>query len=184
MHPDVQLKAQKEVDSVVGPDRLPEFSDMSNLTFISAIVKEVFRFVYSPLLSECSHVYYQVEPCPTSRIASCDNWGRCLWGLSYSERLLGLGQYLVCHLLEKYWCWDFSSANVTSVLCFMTKLCSQSHTNLIRRGLSERMALSDKIYWIQNSRVALVLEEGPYSEIIPRIWPTYKTELGFAQETV
>ena len=73
MHPDVQLKAQKEVDSVVGPDRLPEFSDMSNLTFISAIVKEVFRFVYSPLLSECSHVYHQVEPCLTSRIASCDN---------------------------------------------------------------------------------------------------------------
>jgi len=38
LHPDVQLKAQKEVDLVVGPNQLPEFSDMPNLTFISAIV--------------------------------------------------------------------------------------------------------------------------------------------------
>ena len=72
LHPDVQLKAQKEVDLVVGPDRLPEFSDMPNLTLISAIVKEVLRSVFSPLSSECFHVYYQVEPCPTSRSASCD----------------------------------------------------------------------------------------------------------------
>ncbi|KAF5348522.1 hypothetical protein D9756_009684 [Leucocoprinus leucothites] len=44
LHPDVQLKAQEELDSVVGPDRLPEFSDMPHLTFFSAIVKEVLRW--------------------------------------------------------------------------------------------------------------------------------------------
>ncbi|KAJ3557508.1 hypothetical protein NP233_g11723 [Leucocoprinus birnbaumii] len=45
LHPEVQLKAQKEVDSVVGAGRLPSFSDIPNLKYISAIVKEVFRFI-------------------------------------------------------------------------------------------------------------------------------------------
>ncbi|KAF5348525.1 hypothetical protein D9756_009681 [Leucocoprinus leucothites] len=44
LHPDIQLKAQKELDSVIGPDRLPEFSDIAHLVFISAIVKELLRW--------------------------------------------------------------------------------------------------------------------------------------------
>ncbi|KAF5348527.1 hypothetical protein D9756_009683 [Leucocoprinus leucothites] len=44
LHPDVQLKAQKELDSVVGPDRLPEFSDLPHLTFVSALLKELLRW--------------------------------------------------------------------------------------------------------------------------------------------
>ena len=55
-HPDVQLRAQKEVDLVVGPNRLPEFSDIPDLIFISAIVKEVLRSAHSSLLSECFNV--------------------------------------------------------------------------------------------------------------------------------
>jgi hypothetical protein len=47
IHPGIQEKAQREVDSVVGYDRLPEFSDIPNLPYMSAIVKEVLRFVES-----------------------------------------------------------------------------------------------------------------------------------------
>lgn len=42
-HPEVQIKAQKELDSVVGRDRLPEFGDRQSLPYIDAIVKEVLR---------------------------------------------------------------------------------------------------------------------------------------------
>ncbi|KAF9447962.1 cytochrome P450 [Macrolepiota fuliginosa MF-IS2] len=43
-HPDIQRKAQQEVDSVVGFDRLPDFSDRSHLPYLSAIIKEVLRW--------------------------------------------------------------------------------------------------------------------------------------------
>ncbi|KAF9451146.1 cytochrome P450 [Macrolepiota fuliginosa MF-IS2] len=44
IHPDIQRKAQQEVDSVVGMDRLPDFSDRPRLPYLSAIVKEVLRW--------------------------------------------------------------------------------------------------------------------------------------------
>jgi len=43
LHPEMVLSAQKELDEVIGRDRLPEFSDMPDLPYISAIVKEVIR---------------------------------------------------------------------------------------------------------------------------------------------
>ncbi|KAH9888978.1 cytochrome P450 [Cubamyces lactineus] len=44
MHPEVQRKAQAELDNVIGPDRLPEFSDRDALPYVRAIVKEVVRW--------------------------------------------------------------------------------------------------------------------------------------------
>ncbi len=41
--PEVVSKAQKELDAVVG-DRMPEFTDMPNLPYIRAMVKEVLRW--------------------------------------------------------------------------------------------------------------------------------------------
>ena len=43
-YPDVQAKAQAELDAVVGPDRLPEFSDYPNLPYINAIISELLRW--------------------------------------------------------------------------------------------------------------------------------------------
>lgn len=43
-HPDVQRKAQQELDMMIGPDRLPEFSDRDSLPYINAVVKEVIRW--------------------------------------------------------------------------------------------------------------------------------------------
>ncbi|KAJ7230278.1 cytochrome P450 [Mycena pura] len=43
-HPDVQARAQAEIDSVVGPGNLPDFSDEASLPYVSAIVKEVLRW--------------------------------------------------------------------------------------------------------------------------------------------
>ncbi|KAF8996018.1 cytochrome P450 [Cyathus striatus] len=44
LHPEVQEKAQTELDNVVGSGRLPEFSDRPFLPYISAITKEVLRW--------------------------------------------------------------------------------------------------------------------------------------------
>jgi len=43
-HPEVQRRAQVELDSVVGRSRFPTFSDVSSLPYIQAIVKEVLRW--------------------------------------------------------------------------------------------------------------------------------------------
>jgi cytochrome P450 len=46
--PDVQKRAQEELDAVVGPNRLPEFEDRNNLPYINALCKEILR--WHPLL--------------------------------------------------------------------------------------------------------------------------------------
>jgi cytochrome P450 len=48
LSPDAQMKAQAELDAVVGPDRLPEFHDRDNLPYINALCKEILR--WHPLL--------------------------------------------------------------------------------------------------------------------------------------
>ncbi|KAF9058825.1 cytochrome P450 [Rhodocollybia butyracea] len=44
IHPDVQRKAQEEIDRVVGRVRTPTFGDMEHLPYIRAVVKEVLRW--------------------------------------------------------------------------------------------------------------------------------------------
>ncbi|PYH64197.1 cytochrome P450 [Aspergillus vadensis CBS 113365] len=44
LYPEVQAKARAEIQSVLGPDRLPGFEDRDNLPYINAIVKETLRW--------------------------------------------------------------------------------------------------------------------------------------------
>ena len=44
LFPEAQKKAQQELDRVVGADRLPDLSDENELPYITAIMKEVFRW--------------------------------------------------------------------------------------------------------------------------------------------
>ncbi|KAG2356980.1 cytochrome P450 [Suillus spraguei] len=44
LFPDAQKKAQAEIDTVVGPDRLPCFSDRDSLPYTEALAKEVLRW--------------------------------------------------------------------------------------------------------------------------------------------
>ncbi|KAF8513276.1 cytochrome P450, partial [Gautieria morchelliformis] len=48
LSPEVQKKAQAELDAVVGPNRLPEFEDRNDLPYINALCKEILR--WHPLL--------------------------------------------------------------------------------------------------------------------------------------
>lgn len=58
LHPAVQVKAQAELDSVIGSGRLPDYNDRPSMPYINAIVKEVLRWNpvaplgdYSPLMA-------------------------------------------------------------------------------------------------------------------------------------
>ncbi|KAJ7154117.1 cytochrome P450 [Mycena filopes] len=44
LHPEVLAAAQKELDSVVGTDRLPTFCDRASLPFVDAVVSETYRW--------------------------------------------------------------------------------------------------------------------------------------------
>ena len=43
-HPEVQAKAQDELDRVIGRTRLPEFDDRDRLPYVDALVKETMRW--------------------------------------------------------------------------------------------------------------------------------------------
>jgi len=45
LHPQIQQKAQAEIDSVIGSERLPSVPDRESLPYVEAIVKEVFRWL-------------------------------------------------------------------------------------------------------------------------------------------
>ena len=45
LHPHVVKKAQEELDRIVGHERLPQISDQEDLPYISALIKELLRWV-------------------------------------------------------------------------------------------------------------------------------------------
>jgi cytochrome P450 len=45
VYPDVQRKAQAEVDRVVGKDRLPEIEDAPQLPYVQGVVNECLRWL-------------------------------------------------------------------------------------------------------------------------------------------
>ena len=45
LFPEVQRKAQEEIDTVVGTGRLPEFEDRGKLSYVDALVKETLRWL-------------------------------------------------------------------------------------------------------------------------------------------
>ena len=44
LYPEVQKKAQAEIDAVIGPNRLPDFHDRHSLPYINAVLKETIRW--------------------------------------------------------------------------------------------------------------------------------------------
>ena len=61
-HPEVQVKGQREIDSVVGRERLPDFNDRPFLPYITAIVKEVLRHVVFDYPAFPAHAFSRWSP--------------------------------------------------------------------------------------------------------------------------
>ena len=43
-NPEIQAKAQAQLDAVVGSDKLPEFTEKESLPYVEALVLECFRW--------------------------------------------------------------------------------------------------------------------------------------------
>ena len=55
LYPDIQRKAQEEIDQVIGKDTLPTFSDMGSLPYVRAICAEAMRQAKSSFVTEITY---------------------------------------------------------------------------------------------------------------------------------
>lgn len=60
LHPNVQKRAQAELDSVVGRERLPTFADRAALPYVEAVVKETLR--WQPVVPLGAHISLAWRP--------------------------------------------------------------------------------------------------------------------------
>ncbi|TFY56487.1 hypothetical protein EVJ58_g7612 [Rhodofomes roseus] len=103
VHPEVLQKAQREVDSVVGDSRLPNFSDRPALPYLEAVLKEVYRWLAPvPLgvphqLTEDDH--YEGFDMPAGSMVLANIWAMSRDEALYSdpdtfdpERFMGLSE--------------------------------------------------------------------------------------------
>lgn len=78
LFPDVQKRAQAEIDSVIGRDRLPTFEDRASLPYIEAILRETFR--WQPILplgvphATSSNDTYEGHFIPKGTTVLCNTW--------------------------------------------------------------------------------------------------------------
>jgi cytochrome P450 len=56
-YPEVQTKAQAEVDRVVGVDRLPEFDDLRSMPYLCGVANECLRWL--PVVPLCSFLLHE-----------------------------------------------------------------------------------------------------------------------------
>ena len=65
--PEIQKRAQKEIDAVIGDDRTPVWSDYENLPYVAATVKEAMRWrpvvplVFPHVLTEGKSSYFKAH---------------------------------------------------------------------------------------------------------------------------
>ncbi|KAJ3733959.1 cytochrome P450 [Lentinula guzmanii] len=81
LHPEVQRKAQAEIDSVVGNSRLPTFLDRPDMPYVEGVMREVYRWnpvgpIASPhrLTTEADDVYRDWT-IPKGSIVIANSWG-------------------------------------------------------------------------------------------------------------
>jgi cytochrome P450 len=73
LYPDIQKKAQQELDSVIGRGRLPEFTDRPSLPYIDSIVKETIRWnPVAPLGSSVTNA--SIRPIANALTQDCLTW--------------------------------------------------------------------------------------------------------------
>lgn len=87
LHPDIQSKAQAEIDRVVGTSRMVADADLPNLPYLHAIVKETLRMhPPGPLLSWArlaihdTHVGHHFIPAGTTAMVN-------MWAITHDEKV-------------------------------------------------------------------------------------------------
>lgn len=96
MYPDIQRKAQKEIDAVIG-DRLPTAEDSSQLPYVNAICQETLRWrPFAPFAA--AHAAFRDDTygdyfIPEGSIVMGNAWLVFLYFMNISHRGLKLGLF-------------------------------------------------------------------------------------------
>lgn len=80
LYPEVQRKAQAEIDRVIGNSRLPDYADQDELPYVDAVLKEVLRWHPVAPLGMSPWLYAPAKPAK-------QNCMRC-FAQGYEERCL------------------------------------------------------------------------------------------------
>ncbi|KAG0704306.1 cytochrome P450 [Suillus ampliporus] len=79
LYPDVQRRAQAEVDSVIGTDRLPTLEDRASLPYVESVLRETFRWhTVAPIgipHATSSDDIYDGYFIPKGATVICNTWG-------------------------------------------------------------------------------------------------------------
>lgn len=100
LYPEVQKRAQREIDAVIGTDRFPTIADRDSLPYMRTLVSEVFRWnPIAPLgvcISHCRQfqTLFTLRRCPSSFYRR-----RHVSGSLSSEGIRLHRQYMVCSLM-------------------------------------------------------------------------------------
>ncbi len=96
LYPEVQAKAQAEIDAVIGDDRLHRFDDRERLSYVNALVLEVLRWhtvaptgQYMSSFSKPNAHRLGIPHCVTEDVVQSG------YNLFHSQGFLDFGQYLV-----------------------------------------------------------------------------------------
>jgi len=68
LYPECQIKAQEEIDRVIGSNRLPTVADQERLPYVNALVKEALR-----IHTVVPMGMYDLQP----HALSLTQWNRC-----------------------------------------------------------------------------------------------------------
>lgn len=101
-HPEVQRKAQAEIDVVVGSGRLPNINDREALPYVNHLIIEVLRI--NPIAPLVPHSLDQDDVCTPLYLSPLCFFNNTLDlpGISHPEGSLGNGKPLVGIYMERY----------------------------------------------------------------------------------
>jgi cytochrome P450 len=60
LNPEVQKRAQKEIDEIVGFERLPDFNDRPQLVYVDALLREIMRWQQSLPIGTADRSLYRI----------------------------------------------------------------------------------------------------------------------------
>jgi cytochrome P450 len=88
VNPDVQAKAQAEIDRVIGRERLPNMEDMSSLPYVNAVVTECLRWLPVVPMGKISQhsSTHSVKQTPSIRFTAHDHCRRRIQRVLHTQR--------------------------------------------------------------------------------------------------
>ncbi|KZT19604.1 cytochrome P450 [Neolentinus lepideus HHB14362 ss-1] len=83
LHPDVQVKAQAEVDRVTSRQRLPKLDDRESLPYVESVVREVLR--WHPVVTMVAHAVTQDDTYRTYHVPKGTTLVANIWAALHDE---------------------------------------------------------------------------------------------------